>query len=94
MKNFGWLFLIFLLPSFGLGQSFTFTSQSALNNFDPTITSISGYMVLDNQNSSEPITNLSPLENLTQIEGNLKLSSLDVTSLEGLNGCTKNCTYT
>jgi uncharacterized repeat protein (TIGR01451 family) len=76
---------VFLLPNLGLGQDFYFTTKTELNGFDPTLASVSGDIELYSFNSFDPISDLSPLQNLTYIGGELNLSHLNITSLEGLN---------
>lgn len=66
------------------GQSFNFNSQTDLNSFDPTITSISGDLILQSTSSTDPITDLSPLSNLVEVGSNLYIFNLDIPSLNGL----------
>ena len=80
MKNFGWLFLIFLLPCFVFGQDFEFTTQTEVDIFNANITSISGNLLIEGSD----VIDLSPLENLINIEGDLRIINTTVTSLEGL----------
>jgi uncharacterized repeat protein (TIGR01451 family) len=84
--------IIFVFISFTccFGQDVTITTQAEMDAFDPSTMVISGYLLIDEGfNSSDPITNLNNLSNLTSIGGYLKIEDNDdLTNINGLSNLT------
>ena len=54
-------------------QTIILESQESVNNFDSTLRTISGDLLIQSGAFSDPIVDLSPLSNLKEIDGNLEI---------------------
>ncbi len=79
MKYLSRLLSLSLLLSFFQvnGQDITIYGQVGLDNFDQSITTISGNLHLNSTNTSNPISDLSNLSNIESIGGNLIIESCE-----------------
>ncbi len=79
----------FALSTILYSQDVILKTQADVNAFDPNTTMISGNLTIGNSSSSDPITDLSNLSNLTSIGGYLKfIFNLKLTNIDGLSNLT------
>ncbi len=83
------LILGFALSTILYSQDVTLRTQANVDAFDPNTTTISGNLTIGEINSSDPITDLSNLSNLTSVGGDLKIYyNYKLTNLDGLSKLT------
>ncbi|MEZ4906197.1 MAG: hypothetical protein R2771_00745 [Saprospiraceae bacterium] len=80
------VFVSFLLPRTLFSQAVVLQSQADVDAFDPATTTINGNLNINGYQSSDPITNLSNLSNLTSISLFIyMISNVALTNIDGLS---------
>jgi len=85
-----YILCIVLVSSLSIkGQHITISGQLALNNFDQSLTTINGNLIIKSLSINNPITDLSNLSNITNIAGHLYIQNSDsISHLNGLSNLT------
>lgn len=73
VHSISWIIIMILLGGQVSGQTIILESQESVNNFDTALQTITGDLLIQSGAFSDPIVDLSPLSNLKEIGGDLKI---------------------